>query len=302
MANGKGPHYNVLLFGVPTGQSDPIVAAKICRSPAHSWTLRTEYTYLTAVWQMLGLEAKGRVPYPLALGEFDNNLIFLMEFCEGRDLLPTLHTIWDDPHALRSIFSDVARALRYLHNKTINTDCPGKPMSNFASQAAAFQLLFKLTDDEVSHLEGLANLIAEKNAAAQACILIQGDFWPSNIIQRNRSEDITLIDWQSARWSPDASQDVYLFPLTCSMQMCKGVPEQQAANSVRVLKKWQTSLLPAYLAAYGAPEGYSLLPVREGLLACCVEMATRSYLSFGLCQADGLLWHRLFSELCENYN
>jgi hypothetical protein len=60
---------------------------------------------------------------------------------------------------------------------------------------------------------------------------------------------------------------------------------------------WNAEVLPAYLDAYGSPEGYNLLPLRAGMLICCVEMATRPALVFKRQHPNDEMWYVLFSEL-----
>lgn len=294
----NGWHDNVLLFGLPAGRSRPALVAKVCRSPAYNWTLRAEHAHLVDLWEILGPEAEGRLPRPLALAERGADLALLMDFCPGRKLLGAARGLWAEQPAVYALFVEAAGWLRHLHSRTASPDRAAEPASDFGPKAAAFESLFDLTPDEARELERLRGLVSATGQAAGACICLQGDFWPGNVIQRTAAPGLTLVDWQFSRWSGDASQDVYLFPLAGAVEAAAvAPPEGRARAAAGVLWGWQSSLLPAYLEAYGPPGRYSLLPAREGMLACCVEMATRPYLAFGVRQADGLLWRTLFAEL-----
>jgi hypothetical protein len=76
-----------------------------------------------------------------------------------------------------------------------------------------------------------------------------------------------------------------------------GSPEERAHSTVKVLMEWRQNILPAYLAAYGNVDRYSLLPARLGMLVCCVEKAVRSIRDFGYNQFDDLIWRNLLTEL-----
>ncbi|HEX5941815.1 MAG TPA: hypothetical protein VFY66_06025, partial [Anaerolineales bacterium] len=64
-----------------------------------------------------------------------------------------------------------------------------------------------------------------------------------------------------------------------------------------LLSGWRTDVIPDYLAAYGKPDHYLLLPQKYGMLLCCVEKAVRSALEFGYSHSDDRMWRYLFAEL-----
>jgi hypothetical protein len=67
------------------------------------------------------------------------------------------------------------------------------------------------------------------------------------------------------------------------------------------LLEWQTDLIPAYLQAYGKPEQYGLLPPYAGMLACCIELATRPVATFNRRHPNDWMWYTLFAELRRSY-
>jgi hypothetical protein len=67
--------------------------------------------------------------------------------------------------------------------------------------------------------------------------------------------------------------------------------------AARIIVEWETSILPSYLATYRDLVTCALLPSRAGMLACCVEMAARPMLTFGIQDTDSLFWKSLFTEL-----
>ncbi|HEY9527272.1 MAG TPA: hypothetical protein VIR02_09335, partial [Anaerolineales bacterium] len=78
-----------------------------------------------------------------------------------------------------------------------------------------------------------------------------------------------------------------------------GPAEERAKQAFRLLNQWRTDVIPEYLAAYGQPDRYLLLPQKYGMMVCCVEKAVRSALDFGYSHSDDLLWRALFAELLQ---
>ncbi|MEW5985374.1 MAG: aminoglycoside phosphotransferase family protein [Chloroflexota bacterium] len=293
-----GLHNNVLLFGLANGSAAPTCVAKICRSPEASWVIEKEYSNLTTLWQALGDEAAGRAPRPLGLHRHGRDLVFLMAYCPGRSWLTERRSLWRDERRLRDRFGRAARALRELHDRTATAGQPSITSSVFRAQANAFQALYRPPAGEVAELARLQTVVGQRQSDVRRHILLQGDFWPGNIVVNTQTGRLAVVDWQAARWSPDASQDVYLFILAAAVEAAPpGSPGQRALAAADLLASWSRVLIPTYLEAYGQPAGYALLPLRDGLLATCVEMATRPYLTFGVQQEDGLLWRALFAEL-----
>jgi hypothetical protein len=107
-----------------------------------------------------------------------------------------------------------------------------------------------------------------------------------------------FIDWQYSHWSTDVSLDVYLFLMAGALaSVSQGSADEQARAAKDVLLKWRPQIIPAFLAAYGAADRFSLLPAKYGMLVCCVEKAVRTVLDFGYNQSDDATWRSLFSEL-----
>lgn len=293
-----GLHNNVLLFGLPGGSAVPTCVAKICRSPAANWVTEAEHNHLSALWQILGDEAAGCAPRPLSLHWRGRDLVFLMTYCPGRPLLTERRAYWQDERRLHDLCGRAARTLRFLHDRTAAAGRKSSTPFVFRAQVNAFQELYRPAAGEVDELAHLQATVEEAQLKARRHVLLQGDFWPGNIVENTRSGRLAVVDWQAARWSLDASQDVYLFLLAAAVEAAPpAAHDQRALAAARFLAAWSRALIPAYLDAYGRPSDYALLPLREGLLATCVEMATRPYLTFGIQQDDGLLWRALFAEL-----
>ena len=298
-ANGEPEaHNNVLLFGFPAGQGEPARVAKICRAPAYSQTIRNEYERLNELWRILGRDAAGLAPRPLALGRRGADLALLMSYCPGRQLLPKPASFWQDEAQVQELWRQAASWLRAIHRRTAAASPPPSVQPDFGAMADAFGNFFPLTPQEEKELAVLRETVA--GAGADTAVLLQGDFWPGNVILRSGDAAFTLVDWQFSRWSGNASLDVYLFPLVCGVKAAPySPPAERGAAAARILAKWQTTLLPSYLRHYGDVSGYTVLPPRAGMLAVCVEMAVRPYLTFGIWQEDALLWRALFTELSD---
>jgi hypothetical protein len=158
--------------------------------------------------------------------------------------------------------------------------------------------LFKPSADEERALSELVNTVNERLKTASHKVLLQGDFWHGNMIRDKQRGTLMLVDWQFARWSADVSVDVFFFLLAGALSATgNGSVEDRARSAYQLLRAWHTDVIPAYLAAYGQPEQYLLLPQKYGMLLCCVEKAVRSALEFGYSHPDDLLWRSLFSEL-----
>jgi len=146
-------------------------------------------------------------------------------------------------------------------------------------------------------LSDLVKTVESNLATASHKVLIQGDFWHGNMIQDEKHKKLMFVDWQFAHWSVDVSLDVYFFLLAGALSATDGLVEQRAKEAFGLLNEWRANVIPEYLAIYGTPEYYVLLPQRSGMLLCCVEKATRSALEFGYSHLDDFLWRSLFAEL-----
>ena len=298
---GTAYHDNVILFGIPTGQAKPTLVAKVCRLPVHDWTLRAEYEHLSTLWRIMGTKAEGLLPRPIALLEHQNDIALVIKYVEGRSLLfASRSDLWMDFGLLRDRFIRAAKLLRHIHESTAKANLAAAAEKiSFGRMAKSFCSIFDLSSEELREVEGLKDLVTSRMIEARSNVLIQGDFWHGNIIEGGESDKLTLVDWQFARWSPDTSQDVYLYLLAGAVSAVPyGPAQRRAAAAGRLLDEWCVDLIPAYLEAYGQPEEYILLPLREGALACTIEMATRPQLAFNARHAhDDALWRAMFAEV-----
>jgi hypothetical protein len=169
---------------------------------------------------------------------------------------------------------------------------------DFEGKLNKFRASFPLTADEERALSELANTLSQRLKAVSHKVLIQGDFWHGNMIRDRQRGRLMFVDWQFARWSADVSIDVFFFLLAGALSATgSGSAQERAKSAYQLLWDWRSDVIPAYLAAYGQPEQYLLLPQKYGMLLCCVEKAVRSALEFGYSHPDDLLWRYLFSEL-----
>lgn len=302
-------HNNLLLFGFPASQRQPALVAKICRTPRHSHTLQTEYLRLRQLWQALGERAAGRAPHPLALAQHGADRALLMTHCPGDPLLAAPAHFWQNQAQVEKLLQQAAAWLRQLHQYAARPEEAGMVdeastlEADFGRKADAFAGIFPLPAAAQEELGRLTRQVAQAQANAAGCTLLQGDFWPGNVLLPDAADDaapaMTLVDWQFSRWDRHTTLDVYLFIIVCAVKSTPYTPSyaDRSQQAAQALLAWRASLLPAYLAAYGQPAPCRLLPSRAGVLACCVELAVRPYLAFGVMQADASQWQTLFSEI-----
>ena len=170
--------------------------------------------------------------------------------------------------------------------------------SYFVEKAGKFRELFEITPAEDQVLSDLVKKVEDRVATASHKVLIQGDFWHGNMIRDEKRGSLMLVDWQFARWSLDVSMDLYFFLLAGALSAAgNGSVEQRAKEAFDLLSEWRANVIPEYLAAYGRPADYVLLPQRYGMMLCCVEKAVRSALEFGYSHSDDWMWRSLFAEL-----
>ncbi len=310
-------HNNLLLFGFPASHPQPALVAKICRTPRHSHTLQTEYVRLGQLWRALGERAAGRAPHPLILAQHGADLVLLMSYCPGDPLLTAPTRFWQDRQQVEKLLQQAAVWLRQLHQGAARLDerldDASAAEADFSRKAAAFTDLFALPSTTRDELVHLTKQVTQAQTGAAGCTLLQGDFWPGNVLlpatmpETGSHQDgnnppahpMTLVDWQFSRWDWHTTLDVYLFIIVCAVKSTAYTPSyaDRAQRATQLLLSWRTDLLPTYLAAYGQPAPCRLLPPRAGLLASCVELATRPYLAFGLMQPDAAQWYTLFTEI-----
>ncbi len=297
---GTALHDNILLFGFIEKEAQPVLVAKVCRLPENGWTLQAEYERLVELWQYLGDEAATRLPKPLALGKAENNNILITNYLSGQSLLGVAKSdLWENSSRLHELALDAAQSLKFLNEMTATPIESNMQLEyDFHKKADLFSTLFSLNRTEIQILENLTQLLEEKTAEVRKKVLIQGDFWHGNMIRGAEHGKLMFIDWQFACWSSDVSFDVYLFLLAGALAAAPYGPEAERARfAAQILFQWRSELIPAYLRAYGSPKEYVLLPERDGMLACCVEMAVRPVFYFKFRHPDDVMWRSLFGEL-----
>jgi hypothetical protein len=171
---------------------------------------------------------------------------------------------------------------------------------DFQPKARKFRELFELSAEEDRALSELVQRVNDGLSKASHKLLIQGDFWHGNMIRDRARGSLMFVDWQFARWSADVSLDIYFFLLAGALGATRDAAVTERARlAYQLLCDWRADVIPAYLASYGAPEHYVLLPQKYGMLLCCVEKAVRSALEFGYSHPDDLMWRSLFRELLQ---
>ncbi|MGB8983919.1 MAG: aminoglycoside phosphotransferase family protein, partial [Anaerolineales bacterium] len=301
LANGDADfHDNVIFFGFNDGQADPVLVVKVPRLVENGWMLRTEYEHLTELWNCIGEEAVHYVPRPYALVTLQDRPVLAISYVPGQSLTRLgRRSFWGNSDQVAALAVEAARTLRGLNRLTETPIQNGESLeSHFAEKADKFRDLFQLTSEEDKSLFDLVKAVESSAAEASHKVLIQGDFWHGNMIRDAARGQLMLVDWQFARWSVDVSLDVYFFLLAGALSATEsGDVKQHARKACELLNQWRTEVIPEYLAAYGNPERYGLLPPKHGMLVCCVEKAVRSALEFGYSHPDDLLWRHLFAEL-----
>jgi hypothetical protein len=206
---------------------------------------------------------------------------------------------WGNSQNVLALATEAAHSLRELHRRTespAGQDAPAP--SGFHLKAERFRELFQTHPDEDHALRDLTSLIDEAGQRASHRVIVQGDFWHGNMIRHRDRGNLMFVDWQFARRSVDVSLDVYFFLLAGALSAAgDGQAEERARAAYSILAGWRTDVIPRYLAAYGQPERYALLPQKYGMMLCCVEKAVRPALEFGYSHPDDLVWRHLFTEL-----
>ena len=301
LANGDADfHDNVIFFGFDSRNEDPVLVAKVPRLPENGWMLKTEYDRLLDLWNSIGAEAAYYVPRPYGLTTLQERPALLISYISGQSLtrLPR-RSFWGNSEQVLALAREAAGSLRDLHHLTERRIAPGESLRpDFSEKADKFRELFQLTSEEEQALSQLVMTTETHAANADHKILIQGDFWHGNMIRDEKQGILKFVDWQFARWSVDASLDVYFFLLAGALSATgeKAVGER-AREAAWLLRQWDSNVIPEYLSVYGKPEHYALLPQSYGLLACCVEKAVRPALEFGYHHSDDMVWRNLFTEL-----
>ena len=301
LANGDADfHDNVIFFGFCGKQSDPVLVAKVPRLVKNSWMLRTEYDHLVELWECVGAEAVNYVPKPYGFMSLQDQRVLMISYIPGESLTRlSRKSFWGNHGQVSELARDAARRLRELNRLTQNpVEADASPQPDFQAKADIFRKFFPHSADEDRQLSLLTKSLEEKSKSATHKVLLQGDFWHGNMIRDKQGGKLMLIDWQFARWSMDISMDLYFFLLAGALSATGNGPARERAKmAYQLLSEWRTDVIPEYLAAYGTPEHYGLLPQKPGMLLCCVEKSIRSTHEFGYSHSDDLLWRYLFAEL-----
>ena len=301
LSNGDADfHDNVIFFGFDAKKTDPVLVAKVPRLVENGWMLKVEYEHLVELWSCIGEQTASYVPKPYAMTTIQDRPVLVLSYASGESLTRlSPQSFWRNSRNVSALAKEVARALRNLNRLT---ESPIEPAafqgSRFLEKAEQFKELFHIKGEEERALASLVETIDKRTASARHKILIQGDFWHGNMIRDKKSKSLMFVDWQFARWSVDASMDVYFFLLAGALSATENeVVKQHAKDAFGLLNEWRKEILPEYLFAYGVPEHYVLLPQKYGMMMCCVEKAVRSRLEFGYSHSDDLVWRYLFAEL-----
>ena len=301
MANGDADfHDNVIFFGFQAKQSVPVLVAKVPRLVENGWMLKAEYDHLVELWNCIGEEAAKFVPKPYGFTTIQERPVLMISYVSGESLTRLWrNSFWGDVAQVGALAREAGHTLREL-NRLTETSIQREDSLHFDLQnrADTFRELFQVSAEEDRELAALLSIFEERSSAARHKVLIQGDFWHGNMIRDTTRGTLMLVDWQFARWSVDVSMDVYFFLLACVFSATElGSPEERAEHAFHLLSDWRANVIPEYLAAYGQPAHYMLLPQKYGMMLCCVEKSTRSALEFGYSHPDDLMWRYLFSKL-----
>jgi aminoglycoside phosphotransferase (APT) family kinase protein len=303
LGNGDADfHDNMIFFGFDTHRADPRLVAKAPRLSENSWMLQREHDRLADLWGCMGEAAADFVPRPYAIASIQDRSVLMISYIPGESLtrLPP-RSFWGKSENVRALATEAARALRELNRLTASpVRAAESPGSGFSRKVAKFKELFQTDAAEDRALADLTALLEEQSRSASYQVIVQGDFWHGNMIRRREGGRLMFVDWQFAHWSVDVSLDVYFFLLAGALSAAgHGPADESAALAFAQLASWRAEVLPEYLAAYGRPAGYILLPQKYGMMLCCVEKAVRSALAFGYSHPDDLVWRYLFSKLMD---
>ena len=294
-------HDNVLFFGIPNGHTEPRLVAKVCRHPDYAGTLHNEYEKLETTWNQFGEEAEKNLPRPLGIWRRGLDQVLLLSYCPGSTIAVQLPTLFADGE-IKPIFQNAAHWLGNLHQTMMTDQRQQEPASEFTMRAQIFRQIFHLTGDEELCLQEVTEKMAICGQGIPNVTLLQGDFWPGNCLYDPQEKRIRVVDWQYSRWGHDVNLDVYLFLIASARSLSKREdPKDWGLETARTLNSWRNEQIPAFLKVYHENAQIAgklgLLPAQWGLLAVCVEMGARPYLSFDKLQEDSMFWRVLFAEL-----
>lgn len=211
-------------------------------------------------------------------------------------LASTKKKLWHELTYTISIVKEVALSLRKLHEQmVVPIERDEFVQSEITRKVGIFIECYSPTDREIHALYELISQYSSHDAGYKT--LIQGDFWHGNIIRSATHDSLIIVDWQYARWATDVSLDVYLFLLAGAVALVRGTDEERARAAAGVIEQWSANIIPVYLEAYGKASRFSLLPLKYGMILCCVDKAVRAVMDFGYNQDDDGIWRNLFTEL-----
>jgi hypothetical protein len=301
LANGDADfHDNVIFFCFDARPIDPLLVAKVPRLAENGWMLQTEYDHLLDLWNCLGEAAEKYIPRPYGISVVQGRPVLMISYIPGESMARlSPRSFWGNSKNVLGLAIEAARLLRELHGLTespIEDEAPAP--SAFGWKAEKFREIFQTHPDEDRALRDLAATIDGASQRASHKVIVQGDFWHGNMIWHRDRHNLMFVDWQFARWSLDVSLDVYFFLLAGALSAAgDGPAEKCAKEAFSILAAWREDVIPEYLAAYGQPDRYVLLPPKYGMMLCCVEKAVRPALEFGYSHPDDFRWRHLFAEL-----
>ncbi len=300
---------NVIFFGFEARQIYPTLVAKTPRLPQNRQALQTEYDRLTEIWRLLGDEAEYCLQKAIALTTIQNQPVLITAFLQGKNLLRVFRKPFrSSSEDLLALAVETGRTLRRIVDRTATRLEVGEEIrSEFPEMVAEYKRIYTPICHEVQALDSLVVEVERLALQGERKILIQGDFWHGNMLRSSQHGQLMLMDWQYARWSKDVSLDLYMFLLAGALaavpkRFIDGPAESKAQAAIAVLRAWNKRLIPAYLNAFGQPQQYVKLPLRAGMLACCVENAVRVSLDRNSDKPRDLIWKFMFSGLLDWHN
>ncbi|HEY3473219.1 MAG TPA: phosphotransferase [Anaerolineales bacterium] len=301
LGNGDADfHDNVIFFGFDEEHADPLLVAKVPRLKENGWMLQTEYDHLVDLWTCIGQAAVDYIPRPYAIHSVQDRPVLMISYVPGESLTRlSPKSFWGKSQSVLALATEAARSLRELNQLTASPiGAEEQLVSEFHRKAAKFREIFSTNTEENHALSDLTTVLDDRSRRSSHKVVVQGDFWHGNMIRHKQRGRLMFVDWQFAHWSVDVSLDVYFFLLAGALSAAGDGPADVCAKSAFTrLAAWREDVIPEYLAAYGQPDRYVLLPQKYGLMLCCVEKAVRSALEFGYSHPDDLVWRYLFTEL-----
>lgn len=303
LSNGEAYyHDSVIFFGIDKKSYSPVLVVKTPRLPENGWALKIEYDSLVELWDRMGENAVYYFPKPIALFEYEKQPALMLSYLKGESLLlSSKELFWNNLDLVFSLAVESAESLDKIFRSTFtNLEHEENPLFDFSRRTEKFQKMYPLSRLQNKTLEIILNKLEANRDNTAGKTLLQGDFWHGNLIRGAGHGKLMFVDWQYARWSADVSLDVYLFLLAGALA---AVPDSstpvRARRVVGVLLSWQKKIIPAYLEVFMKSNQYSLLPIRDGMLLCCVEKATRASMDFGHTQSDDEIWWYIFNEIMD---